>query len=194
MCDSPDPYGAAERDESDEQGSLSDEAEAYAEATGLAETTPGWEDDDTDDEGDDRPFDEMSTIPAIERDTIRMEVAVDVSDMDDKDKEAINKLSRLYENAFQEVVDKNRDYSFSFLRTGQKLAETPAVPFDDPARAQAFGLLTRQGDKRERLIENVYGNGDASVSDTPDVTAVENANYYFFLAFVLRHPDLAAEL
>jgi len=181
MSDSADPYGAAERDEQEPP----EEAQNYA---AMAE---GYQERADDAE---RPFDEMSTIPATERDTVRMEVAVDVSDMDDKDKEAINKLSRLYENAFQEVVDKNRDYSFSFLRTGQKLAETPAVPFDDPARAQAFGLLTRQGDKRERLIENVYGNGDASVSDTPDVTAVENANYYFFLAFVLRHPDLATEL
>ncbi|TKX58855.1 hypothetical protein EXE44_04750 [Halorubrum sp. SS7] len=139
-------------------------------------------------------WDEMSTIPMMERDTIRMEVAVDVSDMDTQGKKAINELTDLYEGAFQEVVNKNRDYSWSFLRTGRKLADTPATPFEDPARSQAFGLLTRMGDKHERLVENVYGNGDAAVSDTPDVTAQEMANYAMFLAFVLANPDLATEL
>ncbi|TKX54682.1 hypothetical protein, partial [Halorubrum sp. SP9] len=73
-------------------------------------------------------WDEMSTIPMMERDTIRMEVAVDVSDMDTQGKKAINELTDLYEGAFQEVVNKNRDYSWSFLRTGRKLADTPATP------------------------------------------------------------------
>jgi len=181
MGDSVDPYGAAERDEREPP----EEAQKYAE---MAEGYQERADDDQ------RPFDEMSTIPATERDTIRMEVAVDVSDMDAPDRKAINELADLYEGAFQEVVNKNRDYSWSFLRTGRKLADTPATPFDDPARAQAFGLLTRLGDKHERLVENVYGNGDAAVPDTPDVTAQEMANYAMFLAFVLANPDLATEL
>lgn len=197
-----DPYGAAERDEADEQREIPDGderiemmagdlTEAPPDAQEYAATPEEYEDDD---DGADRPFDEMSTIPATERDTVRMEVAVDVSDMDAPDRKAINDLADLYEGAFQEVVNKNRDYSWSFLRTGRKLADTPAIPFDDPARAQAFGLLTRMGDKHERLVENVFGNGDAAVSDTPDVTAQEMANYAMFLAFVLQNPDLATEL
>lgn len=137
---------------------------------------------------------DMSTVPMEDRDVIRMEVTVDVSDMDKRDREAVSELSQMYESAFQEVVNKNRDYSWSFLRTGRKLASSPATPMTDPIRSQVFGLLTRTGDKRERLLENIYGNGDAAVSDSPATTAMEAANYYFFMAFVLDNPDLAVEL
>ena len=135
-----------------------------------------------------------TTIPDSERDVIHMEYTVDVSGMDPDDREAIGQLADLYEDCFREVTEKNRDYGFSFLHTGQKLADTDAIPFDDPVRAQVFGLLTRLGDKRERLIENVYGNGDAAVSDPPATTAMEAANYYLFIAFVLGNPELAEEL
>ena len=184
MGDSPDPYGAAERDGREETNSEDREPPRIADTPSEPPRRGA----------DGKDMSEMSTVPTEDRDVVRMEVTVDVSDMPAPDQAAINELADLYEGAFQEVVNKNRDYSWSFLRTGQKLADTPATPFDDPARAQAFGLLTRMGDKHERLVENVYGNGDASVSDTPDVTAQEMANYSMFLAFVLANPDLAAEL
>jgi len=181
MGDSVDPYGAAERDEREPP----EEAQKYAE---MAEGYQERADDDQ------RPFDEMRTIPATERDTIRMEVAVDVSDMDDTDIEALNKLSRLYEDAFREVVNKSSDYGWSFLKTGKKLAQSEGTPFDSAVRSQAFGILTRVGDKHERLIENLYGDGAAEVSDEPCVTAQEAANYYFLLSFILANPELTAEL
>lgn len=137
---------------------------------------------------------EMTTVSDSEQDVIRMEHTVDVSEMGHRDKEAIGQLADLYEDCFAEVVAKNRDYSWSFLRTGQKLADTPATPFDDPVRAQVFGLLTRLGDKHERLTENIYGNGDAAVSDDPATTAMEAANYYLFIAFALQNHDLASTL
>lgn len=137
--------------------------------------------------------DEFSTLTSGQKDHITMSVTVDVSDMDIRDRTVLDVLAEMYENNFMEVVEKNRDYGFSFLRTGCKLAGTDATPFDNPTRSQAYGLLTRTGDKRERLIENVYGDGDSRVSDEPAVTAQEAANYYLFLAFVLDNPDLAAE-
>jgi len=164
---------------------------------------PDWKetpDGSTDDKEDititdtgtsDIDWDEMTTVPDSERDVIRMEQTVDVSGMDAEDREAIGELADLYEDCFKTVTEKNRDYSWSFLRTGQKLADTPGVPFDDPVRAQVFGLITRLGDKHERLIENVYGDGDAAVSDSPATTAAECANYYMFLSFVLANPELA---
>jgi len=126
-----------------------------------------------------------------DRDTITMSVTMDVSDMDDRDKEILSVIADIYEDNFQEIVNKNRDYGFSFLITGQKLTNSPGSPFDNVTRSQAYGLLTRCGDKRERLIENIYGDGDAAVSDEPHVTAREAANYYLFLSFVLEHPELA---
>jgi len=142
------------------------------------------------DQGD-YDFDE---VPVEDRDTLSMSVTVDISDMDDDDREILEALAALYEQNFKRIVEKNRDYGWSFLVTGEKLTLSEGSPFDNPTRSQAFGLLTRSGDKRERLIENLYGDGDANVSDEPSVTAREAANYMMFLSFVLEHPELAKRL
>jgi len=140
---------------------------------------------------DDYDFDE---VPVEDRDTLSMSVTVDISDMDDDSKQIFEALADLYERNFQEIVQKNRDYGFSFLVTGEKLTLSDGTPFDSHTRSQAYGLLTRSGDKRERIIENLYGNGDAAVSDEPSVTARESANYMMFLSFVLEYPELAERL
>lgn len=141
----------------------------------------------TDDEDDD-----MERIATEDRDHITMSVTVDVSGMSERSVAVLERLAQAYEQSFEEVVAKNRDYSWSFLKTGCKLAASDADPFDNAVRSIIYGLLTRTGDKRERLVENVYGQGDASVSDEPAVTAREAANYYQFIAFVLEHPQLAS--
>jgi hypothetical protein len=133
----------------------------------------------------------VKTIAPDNQQTITMSVTVPVGDMSGRDRQVLAALAEMYERNFETVVAKNRDYSWSFLRTGSKLAATDGTPFDSHARAQAFGLLTRIGDKHERLIENVYGDGDATVSDSPATTAREAASYYFFLALVLDNPELA---
>jgi hypothetical protein len=137
---------------------------------------------------------ELSTLDDGDREVIEMATTVDVSGMDDQNREVLAHLAAMYEDSFREVVAKNVDYGFSFLHTGAKLAESEGTPFEDPARSIAYGLLTRSGDKRERLIENVYGNGSTQVSDEPPTTAKEAANYYFFLALVLAEPDLVYEM
>lgn len=134
---------------------------------------------------------ELSTLPS-DRESITMEVTVPVDDMNSRDRQALRELARIYEESFMEVVEKNRDYGWSFLTTGSKLAASDGTPFVTPARSQAYGLLTRSGDKRERVVENIYGDGDAAVSDPPAVTAQECGNYWFFLALVLDNPQLAA--
>lgn len=134
---------------------------------------------------------EFQRMDPADMETLTMEVTVDVSDFDAQDRRVLAKLATIYEDAFSEAVAKNRDYSWSFLRTGSKLAATDGTPFESAARAQAYGLLTRAGDKRERILENVYGNGDGAVSAPASETAAEAGNYYFFLSFVLANPELA---
>lgn len=157
------------------------------------------DDDDTesamDFSGVDQPHSntEMKAIDDADRETVTMEVTMDISDMDDTDKEVICELARQYEDSFQSVVEKNRDYSWSFLTTGAKLAQSEGTPFESAVRSQSYGLLTRIGDKHERLIENVYGDGSQEVSDEPAVTAREASNYFQFLSFVLANPRLAEE-
>jgi hypothetical protein len=136
--------------------------------------------------------DDFETIDDMQH--LTMEVTVPVGDMDETSVEVLQAIARQFEQSFEEIVAKNRDYSWSFLRTGAKLAATDGDPFDSPVRSQTYGLLTRSGDKRERLIENVYGDGDASVSDDPATTALEAANYYQFIAFVLDNPELASSV
>jgi len=140
------------------------------------------------------PEDDFDTIDSETRQHVTMEATVPVGDMDSQSTQVLQILARQFEDAFNEIVAKNRDYSWSFLRTGAKLAATDGDPFDSPVRSQTYGLLTRSGDKRERLIENVYGDGDASVSDDPATTALEAANYYQFVAFVLDNPELASSV
>lgn len=157
------------------------------------------DDDDTesamDFSGVDQPHTntEMKTIDDADRETVTMEVTMDISDMDDTDKEVICALARQYEEAFQEICEKNRDYGFSFLTSGAKLAQSEGTPFESAVRSQSYGLLTRIGDKHERLIENVYGDGSQEVSDEPAITAREASNYFQFLSFVLANPQLAEE-
>jgi len=140
------------------------------------------------------PNHDLARIDGEDRNHVTMSVTVDVSEHTEREIEAFTELARLYENAFQEVVAKNRDYGFSFLRTGLKLSQTPAYDSGDATRSQIDGLLHRTGDKRERIIENVFGDGDARVSDSPATTAQECANYYVFMALVLSNPDLAVAL
>jgi len=148
----------------------------------------------TDADGDESgEQDELKRIGSENREHISLSHTVDVSDMNERDTEVLARIARLFEESFKEVVEKNRDYSWSFLRTGCKLAATDADPFETPTRSQTYGLLTRTGDKRERVIENLYGNGDAAVSDPAGVTAQENANYWLFMAFILQNPDLASD-
>lgn len=139
---------------------------------------------------DDTETTEPKQLDASEKEHVTMEVTMNVSGLSSSEREAINCIANHFEYAFSEIVAKNRDYGFSFLKTGDKLANS-ATPFENAVRAQGFGLLTRIGDKHERLIENVYGEGDASVSDDPYVTAIEAANYYHFLALILAEPEIA---
>ena len=134
---------------------------------------------------------DMKSIDDADRTHVTMEVTMEIGDLDDVSKRIICELARQYEDSFREVTEKSRDYSWSFLTTGTKLAQSEGTPFDSPTRCQAFTLLSRIGDKHERLIENVYGDGDAAVSDEADVTAQEAANYYQLLAFVLGNPKLS---
>jgi len=96
---------------------------------------------------------EQGEFDAVE---LSMSVTVDISGMDDQSKEIFHALADIYEQNFQEIAQKNRDYSWSFLTTGEKLSASGGTPFDNHTRSQAYGLLTRSGDKRERLIENIY--------------------------------------
>jgi len=134
---------------------------------------------------------DMKSIDDADRTHVTMEVTMPIGDMNDVDKEVICQLARQYEDSFREICEKNRDYSWSFLTTGSKLAQSEGTPFESDVRSQAYGLLTRAGYKTERLIENVYGNGSQQVSDNPSVTAQEAANYYQFLALILANPQLA---
>jgi len=120
-----------------------------------------------------------------------MKVSMDISDLNDDDQEVIRTLARQFEESFEEVVEKNRDYSWSFLQTGKDMAESSAIPIDSVTRSNVLTLLTRISDKRNRLEENVFGDGSSVVSDEPSVTAQEMSNYLQFVAFVLANPDLA---
>lgn len=133
---------------------------------------------------------DLTTLDRNDGQFIELHAEVDVRDMDPADAAKIAALAELYEDCFEEVVAKNRDYGWSFLNTARTLAETDATPIDDETRSQVYGLLQRSGDKRERIKENVFGNGDSRVSDTPDETAMEAANYMLFIALCLRHPEL----
>jgi hypothetical protein len=135
---------------------------------------------------------DLERLDVGETNTVTMSVTIDVSDMDETQVEVIQKLARIKERGFEEIVAKNRDYGFSFLRSGAKLAATPGYTADTAVRSQMGGLLHRTGDKRERIIENVYGDGSTEVSDEPFQTAAECANYWDFMAFVLEHPALAS--
>ena len=154
----------------------------------------GSEDEQVADEHETLTADDFSTLDADERQHVTMEVTVDVSDVDPDSREVIAQLAQQYENSFRTVVEKNRDYGFSFLTSAKELTESTGTPFDSVTRAQAYGLMTRIGDKRQRLINNVYGDGAAEVSDPPAITAREAANYYQFLSFVLANPQLAKDV
>ena len=165
---------------------------ADSEEERLCDLASELEDVGMSDTGEDPP--EPRTLPVEDMDHLTMEVTVDVSDLDSIDRRVLRGLADCYEDAFQEVVNKNRDYSYSFLTTGRKLAESDGTPFDSALRSQVFGLVSRIGDKNERLIENVFGDGSAEVSDSPAITAREAANYYLFITFILENPDLAVDV
>ena len=137
---------------------------------------------------------DLHSIDDDDKQHVTMECTMDISDLDAEDKEVICQLARQFEDSFAEICRKNRDYSFSFLKTGKKMADSSTIPIDSVPRSNVFTLLTRISDKEERLTENVFGNGSSTVSDEPSVTAREAANYFQFVSFVLANPDLAASV
>jgi len=137
---------------------------------------------------------DLHSIDDGDKQHVTMECTMDISDLDAEDKEVICQLARQFEDSFAEICRKNRDYSFSFLKTGKKMADSSTIPIDSVPRSNVFTLLTRISDKEERLTENVFGNGSSTVSDEPSVTAREAANYFQFVSFVLANPDLAASV
>jgi len=144
----------------------------------------------------DKSEDESETTdefePLFVDDTVTLGVSHDVGDLPEADQELLERLSTLVEESFTEVVAKNRDYGFSFVRTGGKLQQSMR-PDENPSREIVRGLLHRTGDKRERLIENVFGQGSTDVSDTPAQTAQECANYWLFIALVLQEQTFIQE-
>jgi len=136
----------------------------------------------------------LSTVDVTDQDHVTMEVTMDISDCSETEKEITNALARQFEESFEELVTKSRDYGYSYAISGRKLAESNGTPFDNPIRSIVYSLLTRKGDKDERLIENVYGDGSQEVSDPPAITAQEAGNYYQLIALVLDNPELINEV
>jgi hypothetical protein len=134
---------------------------------------------------------EFSRIADDEKQTVTMAVEVDVSDMETEDVKRIKALSKLYEDSFLEVVQKNRGYGFSFLQVGAERANLPGGPFDNEVRAIADGLFTRTKDKRSRFHQMMFTEAEGASSDPLWQTAAENANYWLFMALITKHPDLA---
>jgi len=91
MCDTDNPYGAAERDE---RSNWQDEGEYEDE----------WTPNNCSKDELAEAYQDMTTIPMDERDVIRMEVVVDVSEMTEDERVAINQLRKVYEQKFREVA------------------------------------------------------------------------------------------
>jgi len=136
----------------------------------------------------------LSSVDVTDQDHVTMEVTMDISDCSETEKQITNALARQFEESFEELVTKSRDYGYSYAISGRKLAESNGTPFDNPIRSIVYSLLTRKGDKDERLIENVYGDGSQEVSDPPAITAQEAGNYYQLIALVLDNPELINEV
>jgi len=135
----------------------------------------------------------LSTVERPATDTLTMEVTVDVSDFDERDREILAALARGYEDSFLEVVEKSRSYGFAFIETGNEIASRPSGQFSNPVRASANGLFHRTGDKRARFYRRMFGDVKDTTEDPVPQTARECGNYWMLLSFLVSHPDLVSD-
>lgn len=135
----------------------------------------------------------LSDMDPAEMDTLTMEVTRDISDCSDTDKRLLHALARLYEQAFTEVVEKNRSYGFAFIETGNEIARRPAGEFQQGHRATANGLFHRTGDKRARFYRRMFTDCDDAGEDPVEQTALEAGNYWLMMSLVAGNPDLISQ-
>jgi hypothetical protein len=151
-------------------------------------TTVGGSAGSNDDTGDERTMERMT---AEDMDQVTLSFTADVSDMGPDETEMIQALATTFEDAFKEIIEKNRGYGFSFIETGNEVAQRPGGKFDSSVRATANGLFHRTGDKRSRFYKRMFDESDGGAADPIEITARENANYWMLMSLIVGHPEFS---
>lgn len=120
-------------------------------------------------------------------DAVALDCLVNVSDATDEQKQMYRQLASIYEDQFKTVVQKNMDYSSSFLQGGVRDANRDGGPFDEPLLANLYKLWTRNDDKGDRFYEQVFGGGNYFVGENVSETSGDAMNYWALTTWMLLY-------
>lgn len=113
--------------------------------------------------------------------------SVDVSEASEQQKRMYLTMAEMVESNYKVFVNKNLDYSSSFLVGGQKDALHDGGPFDTPREANLYQTYTRIQDKDNRFYNLVFNDHDRQVNDEDVIdVCLDAANYYLMLALILK--------
>jgi len=115
-----------------------------------------------------------------------VEVAFDVR-VDPERLQMYREFATLYEDLFHTFCRKNQQYGNTFVKSGQIESGREGGPFSDPVQASLYQVYTRTGDKRGRFYNLVFGNGGDGFNESAFDTALDAANYWIQMAYLIKH-------
>jgi hypothetical protein len=147
----------------------------------FVEGSPHTEDDDEYDEVDEATAEFVSP-----NDHVVMNTSIDVSDATEEERALYEQMAEIYEQQFRTFVEKNMDYSSSFLTSGKVEQQYDGGPFDSALHANLYGVWKRQQDKDQRFYERAF-NGTDTVDEPLTETTADAMNYWAILTWLARH-------
>ena len=118
---------------------------------------------------------------------VLLNTVVNVDGATDQQIKLFEQIAKLLEQNYTTFVEKNLDYGSSFTLGGELTSLRDGGPFEDAKKANLYQTFTRSGDKRNRFYQQVFAGGDDRVGEGAVETALDNANYWIMMAWILRH-------
>ncbi|AGF91234.1 hypothetical protein HAPG_00048 [Halorubrum phage GNf2] len=122
----------------------------------------------------------------------KLRLSVEVPDgADDEQHRLFEEMSELFEERLQLFVDKNIDYSSSFLTAGEveQVLDDGGGPFESAEDANLYKLFTRIQDKNQRFYQQAFGGGEQRVDESAVETAGDAAVYWFMVNWLLSYSE-----
>lgn len=121
--------------------------------------------------------------------TITLEVEVDVSEVSVHQRSIYEEMADIFERRFKLFIQKNLDYSSSFLTAGEieQTLDNGGGPFNSANEANLYKLFTRIQDKNQRFYSLVFGNNTDRVGESAAETAGDAAVYWFMVQWLIEN-------
>lgn len=121
--------------------------------------------------------------------TVQLDAEITTDGLSDYDSAKYEQFAGLFNDGFEEFVDKNQSYGDTFIKNGVIAYIEHPDKYDTMAEACIEQVMVRIGDKRSRIDNIIIGNGSDKVGEAVAETAGDAANYYRMIEWLAEYGD-----